>query len=371
MRKALALLLLLVLLPSAVIAEEEIVIWTTSAALRSSYEALSQRWNELNPDQKILLTVEVYSRERITSKLMRAFAHGVRFDEDALPSLADIDLLAFPDYFFEQTTDLHPLQNLLRSGRPEQSRSIGEELYTHNGICFALPYAHGDLVLCYRRSLTEELPSFAEKAASFEGLAELASQWHAQTGQALLSVDYLGGECVTALSAQSGDYDKAVLWLKEMHGKGFSQPLDPGSAYGEPFMKLMEEGKPACVITTVSNLLLLARDCPALSEQYGVLPLPSFGGISRRVCLPATATAVINTRSRTTTARQFLSFCRFSEEAKADPLLYTGVDGTEADTLLKAHYELLQPVCQTEDHFFENPSEVIAHIRSHPKDILQ
>lgn len=370
--------LMLCLLVFPVQAEgDPLLIWTTSESLGCAYQALAEKWNQQNADRPIDVTVKVYSRERIASKLTHAFTGGVRFDGNALPALADIDLLSFSNYIFEQTTDLYPLQNLLVSGRLDSAPSIGERVFTHNGICFALPYAYGDLALCYRLTLLEKLPDLKEQAASFEGLESLARRYRSLTGQPLLEVDYLGGECFSALYGQAegteeSAYAQAVEWLRKMQSAGLSASLSTGSAYGEAFQSTMKEGGPACFITTVSNLLTLADDQPEAAALYGVLPLPSFGGISASIRLPATATAVINAGGATIRARQFLAFCRFSEEAKAYPLLYLGQAIADGDALLSARYQTDGQICADgEVRTFQADDGLAQRILSHPLDVLQ
>lgn len=380
MKRLLSCLTALMLIFAASPAQGEgtaLLIWTTSESLGASYQALAEKWNQQNTDQPIDVTVKVYSRERIASKLTHAFTGGVRFGSNTLPALADIDLLSFPDYIFEQTTDLYPLQNLLVSGRLDSAPSIGEWAFTHNGICFALPYAYGDLALCYRLSLLEALPDLKEQAVSFEGLESLAQRYRSLTGQPLLEVDYLGGECFSALYGQAegseeNAYAQTVEWLQKMQNAGFSTSLSTGSAYGEAFQNAMKEGGPACFITTVSNLLTLADDQPEVAALYGVLPLPSFGGVSTAIRLPATATAVINAGGATIRAKQFLAFCRFSDEAKEYPLLYLGQPTTDGDELLAAHYQTDGQICASgEVRTFQADGGLAQRILSHPTDVLQ
>lgn len=355
---------------------ETLELWTTSSAHCQAYQELAALWSMENPDQPVEVHAVLYRRERIASKLTRAFVSGIRFEEGELPDLADVDFLYFPDYVFGQTTELYPLQNQLLAHRTQADGDIGEALFTHNGICYALPYAYGELALCYRLDLKNTLPDFALQAASFEGIKELAVAYQAQTGQALLSVDDLGGECFAALCAQGESdsatgYETAVQWLRQMNEAGLSSSLPTGSAYGDAFADLMRAGEPPCFITTVTNLLTLAGERPEAIGGYGVLPLPSLQNKALRVCLPATGTAALIAGSKTILARKFLSFCRFSEQAKAYPLLYIGPEGAAGDEMLREAYAVEGAVCGGRgEETAPLPANLADWIQRYPQDVL-
>jgi len=83
----------------------------------------------------------------------------------------------------------------------------------------------------------------------------------------------------------------------------------------------------------LAQLGSLARQDPAIPEQYGVAGLPTFGGNRYRVDAPTVAVAVHMSGSDPVLSRDFLEYCRFSEAAKEYPEFYLGEDPVKTEEL--------------------------------------
>lgn len=306
----------------------ELDIWVTSEENAQTYQELAEKWNEENPQKQIQLNVEVYSSQRIAGKLSRAASVGTSFSSDDVPDLVEIDYATFPQYVFQQTTDLYPLKNMLEKHVQQADSISGVTLYSSKGICFALPYHNQELLFCYRLDLAQMLPEFQERAESFEGILELGKEYAGMTGEPLLWVDYLGSETFMAVFAQAIQeagsaqkaYDATVELLKQMADAGASGYLPSGDAYADTFQELMSQGELPCIITTQANLYRAAQSDEGICAQYGVLPLPSFRGIRSTVSAPTVGIAVPMSSEYVILARDFLEYCRFSEAAQGDPV---------------------------------------------------
>lgn len=303
----------------------ELELWVTSQERGDIYEALAQRWNEENPQEAIRLSVSVYTSQSISSKFQ-----GAGYGDSGIPDLVELDYRVFPEFVFQQTADLYPLQNLLNKhgGLVE-----GSNIYSKNNICFALPYHGQQLVLCYRLDLEERFPEFRHQVTSFEGLRQLGED----QGETLLWVDYLGCEVFLAMYLQTLEedeetaYDRVLAFLREAQESGAFGMLPSGDAYSDSLLPLLAEGAVPCFVTTQAQLRSLAAQNPQIPEQYGVAGLPSFGGNRYRVTAPAVAVAVHMSGSDPVLSRKFLEYCRFSEEAKAYPEFYIGEEAVQQD----------------------------------------
>lgn len=303
----------------------ELDLWVTSQARAEAYEALAESWNEEHPEEPVELNISVYSSQSIAGKFSRGFSVSTSFNGSGIPDLVELDYATFPEYVFQQTADLYPLQNLLDKHGADPA---GVSLYSKNDICFGLPYHGQQLVLCCRLDLKDRLPGFRRKAASFEGLLELGREYAADTGQPLLQVDYLGSECFLALYVQALEkaepeeaYKQALAWLEEAREAKVSGSLASGDAYSDSFCQLLARQEVACFVTTCANLLDLAAREESIPENYAVLGLPSFGGSSCRVDAPTVAVAVHMSGGDPVLSRNFLEYCRFSEAAKDRSIL--------------------------------------------------
>ena len=303
-------------------------IWVTSPERGAVYEALAESWNQENPQEPIQVAVTVYSSQSIAGKFSRGFSVSAGYGDSGIPDLVELDYAAFPEFVFQQTADLYPLQNLLNK---HGSTPAGKEIYSKNGICFALPYRNQELVLCYRLELEMD-PAFRRSIASFEGLKSYAGD----KGEPLLWVDYLGSEVFLSLYAQAaekdpeGAYDRTVAFLKEGQEEGTLDMLPSGDAYSDSFAGLLAEGAVPCFVTTRARLESLGWQEPGITELYGAAGLPSFAGSSCRVDAPTVAVAVPMSGSDPVLSRDFLEYCRFSEAARAYPEFYLGEDPAEA-----------------------------------------
>ena len=311
----------------------ELELWVTSQERGDIYEALAESWNEENPQEAIRLTVSVYTSQSIASKF-----DGSGYGDSGIPDLVELDYGVFPEFVFQQTADLYPLQNLLTK---HDGLVAGSDIYSRNDICFALPYHGQQLVLCYRLDLEARFPEFRQQVSSFEGLRQMGEDH----GETMLLVDYLGSEVFLAmyLQALEGEaetaYDRVLAFLREAQESGAFGMLPSGDAYSDSLLPLLAEGAVPCFVTTQAQLESLARQNPQIPEQYGVAGLPSFGGNRYRVTAPAVAVAVHMSGSDPVLSRKFLEYCRFSEEAKAYPEFYIGEEGLQQD--LSETYQVL------------------------------
>jgi len=313
-------------------------LWVTSRERAEVYQALAESWNKENPQEPIQLNISVYSSQSIASKFSWGFSVSAGYSDSGIPDLVELDYAAFPEFVFQQTADLYPLQNMLDKNRGTVE---GLSMYSKNDICFALPYRGQRLVLCYRLDLEESFPDFRRKAASFEGLMELGIQYAETAGEGLLWVDYLGSETFLALYAQALEgreepeeaYEQVVTFLKEAQKAEAWGVLPSGDAYSDSLPGLLKEGKVPCFVTTQENLASLARQEETIARLYGVMGLPSFDGTGCRVDAPTVAVAVHMSGGDPVLSRNFLEYCRFSEAARAYPAFYLGEEGPELESL--------------------------------------
>lgn len=313
-------------------------LWVTSQDRADIYEALAEQWNETHPQEQIQLTISVYSSQSIAGKFSRGFSVSTSYNGSGIPDLVELDYATFPEYVFQQTADIYPLQNMLKK---HEGVAPGASLYSKNTICFALPYQGQQLMLCYRLDLEDWLAGFCNKADSFEGLLELGKTYAEATGEPLLWVDYLGSETFLALYVQALEglqdpeaaYELAVSCLEEAQTAGAWGFLPSGDAYSDALVQLLAEKKVPCFVTTQANLQRLARQEESISQNYGVGKLPSFNGENCRVDAPTVAVAIHMSGGDTVLARDFLEYCRFSDAAKEYPSFYLGEDGPQLPDL--------------------------------------
>lgn len=317
-------------------------LWVTSQDRGEIYEALAQAWNEAHPEEPIQLNISVYASRSIAGKFSRGFSVSASYNGSSIPDLVELDYATFPEFVFQQTADIYPLQNMLE----KHSGAVpGASLYSKNGICFALPYQNQQLVLCYRLDLESQLQS---KGNSFENLLELGKDYAQARGEPLLWVDYLGSEVFLSLYLQALEssqdpekaYELAVSCLEEGQSSGAWGYLPSGDAYSDTFPQLLAQQQITCFVTTRENLLRLAGQEDSIPEHYGVMALPSFAGVSCRVEVPTVAVAVHMSGGDPVLSRDFLGFCRFSEDAKAYPEFYLGAE-TQAQPELSETYRVL------------------------------
>ncbi len=314
------------------VTETELTLWTTSQPYAQSYKALALEWNKENPSRPIHLDIQIYSPQRITGKLSSAFYSGTQFGSESIPDLVDIDYAFFRDYLSDHKTEFYPLENILKNNNVSQQIRQNSSFYSSNQICFALPYSHQQLLLCYRLDLGGEFSELVSQTKKFEGLASLGAQKFRLSDDHLLEADYLGAELFLSLFLRALDtdcteeeaYQTSLELLQRMHKSGASSYLSCGDAYGDAFGGLLAQRKLGCFVTTAANLSCLAQSYPEAAQDYGIMALPGFQGVYKDVSLPAMATAVYLSSEHVILARDFLEFCRFSEAARAYPLLHLG-----------------------------------------------
>lgn len=328
-------------------------LWVTSQDRAEIYGALAEAWNRDNPQKPIQLNISVYSSRSIAGKFALGFSVSSSYQGSSIPDLVELDYGTFPEFVFQQTADLYPLQNMLDK---HQGSVPGLSLYSKKDICFALPYHGQQLVLCYRLDLEDRFEDFRHQADSFESLMELGKQYVQDTGEPLLWVDYLGSELFLAMFLQALEgtedpeeaYEAVTAWLEAALEEKVTGYLPSGDAYTETFVDLLTRQELPCFVTTSANLQQLAAQEESIGEHYGILALPGFGGIRRRVDAPTVAIAVHISGGDPVLARDFLEYCRFSEAAREYPAFYLGQDSTGIADLSESFRvlgSLQQPEC--------------------------
>lgn len=356
----------------------ELTVWVTTEENGAVYGSLAEAWNAAYPNKQIDLNVQVYSSQRIAAKLSRGASVGTSFSGDDLPDLVEIDYATFPQYVFQQTTDLYPLKNMLEQNVEDPSSISGVTLYSSNDICFGLPYHEQQLVLCYRLDLEEKLSGFRWQAGSFEGLMALGEAYFGLTGEPILWVDYLGSETFLALFTQAlqscGDfreaYDLTLAYLKQMESSGETGYLSSGDAYAEGFPDRLARGEITCLVTTQANLKRLARENAAIGELYGVLPLPSFCGARCTVTAPSVAVSILMSGKHVVLARDFLQFCRFSDAAGAYAMFDLRGTGGDIVDNLSQHYRVSGNFSAPAPEVSFTASQIEEYLTAYSRDVL-
>ncbi len=86
----------------------ELTFWTFVQFHANLIEEGAKTWNDLHPDQPIVIKSEVYPYDEMHNKLLIALQSGV-----GAPDLVDIEISKFPNYLKGENIQLVPLNDII------------------------------------------------------------------------------------------------------------------------------------------------------------------------------------------------------------------------------------------------------------------
>lgn len=304
-----------------------LILWCVGEEAVRDYQELAVLWNQEHSEQRIALETHVMRAQQLVNRLDSVF-EGHTLANDILPDLVDIPCAELARYVYPNANNLYPLDKILKAGAREATAADAPAMV--NGKCFGLVYA-GDLaVLCCDASIYEQY--VGTETFNLELLERIAQRYQTQTGHAFLGVDYYDDSVYVALceaaslrGASAGEAaEEAAGLLHTLRQEGASAPIDGAGVCGDAFVEALGAQNPAAFITPLSEALRFAHRWEDTAKSLVLVPLSAGNGTA--LILPQTATAVPIRCAQPKLAREFLSFARFSEQARAFPLLYRGVE---------------------------------------------
>lgn len=344
--KKLFMLLLLVsifsMLAVPVLAETRLTYWTFQELHKQFMDDAVERWNEKNPDNKVVVETSVYPYDQMHNKLLIALQSGV-----GAPDLADIEINKFANYLRGSNPQLVPFNEVVE---PILDKVIEARFanYGKNGNYYGMPYHVGATVMYYNQEYLDAANVDVDEIVTWDDYVEAGKKVKKVTGKPMTTVEVtehwtlypLMSQAGSDVFAENGDVIldnetniEILQFLKDMvHKHEIAVPAPGGFHHAEEYWAFMNNGGAASLMMPAWYMGRFTQYMPDLKGKIAIRPLPVWEeGGNRSAGMGGTGTVVTVQSKHQDLAVEFLGEARLSEEGAKKLWTLLGFDPVRWD----------------------------------------
>lgn len=349
----------------------EFTFWTFVQFHANLIEEGAKTWNDLHPDQPIVIKSEVYPYDEMHNKLLIALQSGV-----GAPDLVDIEISKFPNYLKGENIQLVPLNDIIE---PVVSQFVKArfDIYSKNGKYYATDYHVGATVMFYNKEILDQAGVDPDKIVMWTDFVEAGKKVLEKTGKPMTTVESADIFTQWALISQrkSDFLDKdgkpimdnqinidALQFQQDMIFKDKIAVVAPGgNHHAEEYYGFMNQGGAASVMMPMWYMGRFTDYMPDLKGKIIIRPMPKWDADSfRSAGLGGTGTAITNQCKNIELAKAFEAHAKLSEEANIRIWNILGFDPPRWDVWPKLKD---QPANKYTDYFGKEIFDVLMQVK--------
>lgn len=378
MKKSISFLLVLVLALTLVSATPssasptKLTLWTFIQQHARYYEAMTDKWNQLNPDRQIELETSVLPYDDMHNKLQIALQSGV-----GAPDICDVEVSRFPNVLMG-VPQLTPLNDAFEPYIEDivESRL---EIYSKDGNLYGAPTHVGATVAYYYVDILEDAGVDYRQIVTWDDFAEAGRKLQAVYPDKYMGVaETSAAWTVTAMLAQQGsdvvteDHQpnidtpemlRAVTKLQELLAEGIITTVPDGQPDTEGGKGYINQGNVAAIIMPLWFMSRYVDEIPDMAGKVALAPVPVFEeGMPRSLGLGGTGTVVTLTAADPDLAADWLAYAKLSEEGNR--MIWEDLGFDPCNTALWTDTEMTHnPDNQYVQYFVNNPFDVLLEVQ--------
>ena len=347
----------------------DIEYWTFQELHVEFYEEMASLWNEHYPDRQINLKSTALPYDDMHSKLLIALQAGV-----GAPELVDIEIGKFANYL-KGDPQLLPLNDIIE---PELDNIVKArvDIYSKDdkyyGICFHI----GASVMYYNMDILNAAGVNVEDIVTWDDFEEAGKQVLEKTGKMMTTAETNDPWSLWPMIASAGgdllkedgspDIDSAAFlqattFVQNMIKEGIAITAPGGGHHAEEYYGFMDQEGAAAVSMPLWYMGRFTDYMPDLEGKILIAPNPVWEvGEPRSVGLGGTGTAVTNQAKDPQLTKDFLAFCKLSNEGNVVIWEKLGFD-----IIREEAWDLpeIKAPNKFTDFFLNSPFDVLGEIR--------
>lgn len=302
-------------------------LWTFQELHVNFYTDMADIWNEKNPDRPINLTVTTGESHSLQTKLLVALQSGT-----GAPDIADIEVGHFGN-FLKGEPVLLPLNDIIEPekdnivmSRTTMYSGTGENSDNIYGICFHV----GASVTYYNMDIMNEAGVDPATLTTWDKYAEAGKTVLEKTGKPMCvtevtdiflpqcmllekNIQYVTEEGQPNINTP--EHAEVIEFIRGMLADGTCEISKGGKVHEEAWYGYMNDGNVASITMPLWYMGRFTDYMPDLKGKVAIYPDPVWNeGDTRSVCQGGTGTGVTVQAKDPDFAKEFLAFCKLSEE---------------------------------------------------------
>lgn len=306
--------------------ETALEVWVFQEVHGRVYQTMADKWNEENPDDKILLNITTYPYEDMHSKLQLAANSGA-----GMPDAVDIEVGKFAAFV---KGDNPPLLDLTEYVAPYENDIVEARLnlYARDGKNYGFPTHVGTTVAFYNEELMEEAGLDYNDIVTWDDFQEIGSKYKETTGKEFgvtntiaPFTDYLviaqkGGQLFTDEGTGTVDVNnplvvEAMQQRVDLVETGAAGIVPSGDADFEEALGAINRGDFAAIVYPQWYASRFVDYMPDLEGKIAIAPAPVFENAQfKTIGGGGTGTAIAANSPVKEKAAEFFAYAKLSEE---------------------------------------------------------
>lgn len=313
----------------------ELELWTFVELHGDFYTTLAEKWNELNPDKKVQLAINVMPYDDMHNKLQIALTSG-----QGAPDISDIEAGKFPQ--FVQGTPA--LVDLTSYAQPYVKDIVKArlDLFSKDGGLYGIDFHVGATVAFYNTELLEAAGVDYTTIKTWDDYKAAGAKYHEATGKFMGTVDtsaawqeglllaQLGGEYFTPdgkVNVNSPELTKSLEILKGLQDAKAAAVPPGGQPDTEEAYGAYNNGDFAAAVMPFWFTSRYLAYMPDFAGKIAIAPAPVVEGAKVvSVGGGGTGTAVVKGGENAELAAEFIAWAKLGPEGNVDAWNVLGFD---------------------------------------------
>lgn len=302
---------------------ETITLWTFQELHIEFYKAMAEKWNEENPDKPINLETLALSDADIYSNLQVALQSGT-----GAPDIVDIEINKYQNYL-KGDIQLLPLNDIVE---PELDNIVQARVnvYAKDGNYYGICFHVGAEVMYYNMEIMDEAGVDPATIKTWADFYEAGKTVVEKTGKPMTTIETGDSWTEWPMFSQADsdffDADGNVTldndtnveiceYLQKLLQDGIAIVSPGGYHHTEEYYGFMNQGGAACIWMPMWYMGRFTDYMPDLKGKMKIYPAPAWTeGGDRSAVMGGTGTSITNQAKNPELCKEFLAYCKLSNE---------------------------------------------------------
>ncbi|MCP1103035.1 arabinosaccharide transport system substrate-binding protein [Aequitasia blattaphilus] len=301
----------------------DLSLWTFQELHVGFYTEMADVWNEKNPDKPINITVTTGESHSLHQKLLVACQAG-----EGTPDIADIEVGYYGS--FMKDNYLLPINDVVEPYEDEVVMSRVEMYGDNEGNWYGADFHLGASVTYYNMDIMNEAGVDPASIVTWDDYVEAGKVVKEKTGKPMCAVEstdlflpqLMMLEKKTQYVTDDGqpniandDHAEVIDYIRMMIDEGICEIAPGGFFHAEEWYGHLNDGGVASISMPLWYMGRFTDYCGDLEGKIGIYEIPVWNeGDTREVLQGGTGTSVLKFTEQEDLAKEFLAFCKLSEE---------------------------------------------------------
>lgn len=353
----------------------KLTLWTFQAQHEAFYHSMTEMWNEANPEKSIDLEVLVLEDQDLNNNLQISFQSGT-----GAPDIVDIEINKYQNYL-KGEPQLVPLNDIIE---PVLDKIVPARvnIYQKDDTYYGIDFHVGAEVMYYNKEILDQAGVDPDLIITWDDFHEAGKKVLAATGIPMTTIETIDSWTVWPMMSQQGSdfFDEngevildneininTMKFLQSMIKDGTAVTAPGGKHHAEEYYGFMNAGGATSIWMPMWYMGRFTDYMPDLKGKMIIRPCPSFTKDGfRSATMGGTGTSITNQSKHIDLAKEFLAYCKLSEDGNLQIWKQLGFDPIRKDVWDRPEME--EPNKFT-DYFGANLFDTLIMVKNEFNDI--